>query len=97
MGLKKSSKKGRKFLFLILTIAILFYIFGGRFGLISLIKLKREENRLSARLTRLKAEKIIMESSIYRIKNDPDYVEKLAREKLGMIKKGEKIIFIKEK
>jgi len=50
----------------------------------------RERNReLEERIKRLKVENTLLEQELRRVENDPVYQEKIAREKLGVVRKGE--------
>lgn len=84
--------------FLLLLLIVLQYKFwfdeGGYFhnqGLEKQIEALREENEQLKKRNRALARKILL------VKEDPNEIEALARENLGMIKEGEKIMFISEK
>lgn len=50
----------------------------------------RDRNRdLETKIKRLAIENSLLDQEIKRINNDPLYQEKLAREKMGVVKKGE--------
>ena len=57
-------------------------------GLADLFKLKSEKDRLLQENARLKRENLTMYRTIERLKNDPEYIESIARKELGMIRKG---------
>jgi len=70
-------------------IAIVF-LFNDR-GLISWYKYTQERKRIEAELDSLKAEEVRLREEIEKLKFAPGYMEKLAREKYGMARKGEKV------
>ena len=70
---------------------LLFIMFSDN-GLADLFKLKSEKDRLVQENIRLKRENLTMYRTIERLKNDPEYIESIARKELGMIKKGEVIL-----
>ncbi len=76
---------------LVLFSLLLFIMFSDN-GLADLFKLKTEKNRLLQENARLKRENLTMYRTIERLKNDPDYIESIARRELGMIRKGEVIL-----
>jgi cell division protein FtsB len=76
---------------LVLFSLLLFIMFSDN-GLADLFKLKSDKNRLLQENTRLKRENLIMYRTIERLKNDPEYIESIARKELGMIRKGEVIL-----
>ena len=58
-------------------------------GFSELQKKKEENEQLRKRISLLENHNEELRTELYRMKNDPGYVEKKAREKLGVIKKGE--------
>ena len=67
---------------------ILFAIFGGR-GLMQIYHLQEERNRIQGGNARLVEENRKLTEKINRLRNNKDEVEKVAREELGLVKKGE--------
>lgn len=61
-------------------------------GLFGLYRLKQKQARLELELTRLQAENQQLRQEIERLKHDPAYWEKIAREKLGLVQPDE-IVF----
>lgn len=50
----------------------------------------RDRNRdLEEKIKRLRIENSLLEQELARIERDPNYQEKIAREKMGMVRKGE--------
>jgi cell division protein FtsB len=50
----------------------------------------RDKNRdLTAKIKRLYIENYLLQEEIKRIQNDPVYQERIAREKMGVVRKGE--------
>ena len=70
-------------------IAIVF-LFNDR-GLISWYNYTQERKRIEVELDSLKAEEVRLREEIEKLKFAPEYMEKLAREKYGMARKGEKV------
>ena len=60
-------------------------------GLYELYKLKQEQHLIEDHIKNLQAENAALSKEKDRLKNDIDYIEKLAREKYRMAKKGEKV------
>jgi len=73
---------------LVVLIILVFTVFGDN-GLISLVRDKRHEKSLVQEKERIEKENKELRQEIERLKNDPSYVERLAREELGMVKEGE--------
>jgi len=70
---------------------LLFIMFSDN-GLSDLFRLKSERDRLVQENLRLKRENLTLYRTIDRLKNDPEYIESIARKELGMIRKGEVIL-----
>lgn len=79
-----------------LAIAVIFGIviiifLTGRKGLIKLIQLKFEQASLKSEITGLTKDNLAMKEKIEKLQKDPKTIEKIAREELGLVKKGETI------
>ncbi len=77
---------------ILVLFSLLVFIMFSDSGLADLFKLKSEKDRLLQENARLKRENLTMYRMIERLKNDPEYIESIARKELGMIKKGEVIL-----
>ena len=79
----------------IIILLILFQLFVLRDeGLYSLIQLKQEIRDMEAHIARLEIEKTELESERDRLLSDPDYLERIARERFRMAKPGEKVFHV---
>ena len=68
------------------------------FGVIKLISLQKEKNKLSIQLEILDIQQNKLHQEIYRLQHDQAYIEKIARERYMMVLPGEKVFRIaKEK
>lgn len=75
---------------------LLFIVFGEN-GLTDLNRLKIKKDDLSSKNEELRKENLSLYREIERLKNDPHYVENVARQELGVIGKDEVIIKVKPK
>ena len=75
---------------------LLFIVFGEN-GLTDLYKLKMKKDNLSKKNNEFKKKNLSLYREIERLKNDPGYVEDIARKELGVIGKDEVIIKVKPK
>jgi cell division protein FtsB len=86
----------KKILLILLICGVLYYLFFGSYGFINIIKLKRKEINLRREKQEfLKKEEALLDS-LKKIKSDTFLLEKIAREKLGMIKPGDTVIIFDE-
>ena len=68
------------------------YLFiAGDSGLLELSTQRRELRRLEEHVASLEAQNDSLRQVLWSLENDPDYVEKVAREQYGMIKRGERL------
>jgi len=63
-------------------------------GIYTLVLLKKEIKDMEAHISRLEIEKAQLESERDRLLNDPDYLERIARERFRMAKPGEKVFHV---
>ena len=94
-----TKKKGKLRAVLILVgLVLLGYLyFAGDFGFVRIFSLWKEKRELRLEIKKLEAKIIDLEVERKRLKNDLYYIERVAREKYGMAKEGEKIYkFVEE-
>ncbi len=86
------------YLFTIIFIIGLAYLFFNESGILKYLKLKGELNSLNEQVTTVQKDNKKMETEIDSLqKKIPAKVERIAREKYDMIRKGEKRIKVNEK
>jgi len=90
-----SSKKLVIFLVIFAPALLAFMVFGGR-GLVQIYQLKIERDKIRASNTVLNEENTKIVDKIARLRHNKEEIEKIAREDLGLAKKGE-IIYQFEK
>jgi len=93
-----SLKKNIMLVLAIMTmfLMLLFIVFGEN-SLTDLYQLKIKKDNLSKKNDVLKKENLYLYREIERLKNDPEYVEDVARKELGVIGKDEVIIKVKKR
>lgn len=91
-ALNENRKRTRYLIYtLFLAAVILFYGFGD-YGLMRYFQLKNEYTAVQNELAELEAESAQLQHEEELLKNrDPEYLQKVAREKFGLVKPGEKI------
>lgn len=83
---------------LVLFIAIAVIILSGDQGIFTMYRTSRRMKGMQQELRQSQETIDSLNAEIRRLRNDTDYIEKIAREKLGMAKKNEKMFkFIEEK
>ncbi len=81
--------------FLIIMIVTLFILFSN-YGIYKRIKLVIQKKELSAQIIHDKIIQDSLKQKIELLKNDKLELERVAREKYGLVKPGEKVYFIKK-
>ena len=89
MSFLKPFRKKYLFYFVGIIAPVLFFIiFGGR-SLVQIYHLKGEREKIGIVNARLREENQKLAEQIQRMKHNKKEVEKIAREELGLVKKGE--------
>jgi len=90
---KKKSSLYIVFTGVIVSLAILLF---NDFGLLQLIKLQRQHQKLEHSLNALLSQQNKLKSEINQLQTNNEYIEKIAREKFMMVLPGEKVYRVKE-
>ena len=72
---------------------ILIYSCLGDRGLMNVLSMRQELEKIQENNIRLKQENESLKEYSYLLKNDIHYIEKIAREELGLLKSGEVVYF----
>ncbi len=78
----------RKALILIVIIGVLVFLFANK-NFQTLLVLNKKIAKLKQRIKGLEEDNKRLKEELEAVKNDPEYIEGLAREELGLIKPGE--------
>ena len=73
-------------------VSLFFFIIFSEQGLVDLNSLKKEKDALVENNEQLAGENLSLSVEIDRLENDPDYIENVARQELGMIAEDELIL-----
>jgi cell division protein FtsB len=93
--IEKFKKPGFILTFLIILIVALFILFSN-YGVYKRIKLEIQKKELYSKISNDKKIQDSLKQQIELLKNDKLEIERVAREKYGMVKPGEKVYFIKK-
>ncbi len=92
-GEVKQARVGKRFIDLsivgMLLFAAYFAIFGGEYTVFQVSGLEGLEAERAAQLAATEAEIDSLQAVAHRLKNDPEAIERVARERYGMIRDGE--------
>ena len=76
--------------------AAYFAVFGGEYSLIDLWRLQRQHEREQAELQRLQDSLAVLRARVDSLESDPALLERLARERYGLIRDGERLYLFAE-
>ncbi len=83
--------KTAKFFLLLGAVFFSFTFFGGDFGFMRIWNLHKKQHELELESKKLQIEMLDLQVEKERLLKDQTYLEKVAREKFGMAKEGEKV------
>ena len=63
-------------------------------GIVKWYQLRKERNRIQAEIDQFIQDEAILTDELDRLKNDDNYIKKIAREKFHMVKPGEKVFHV---
>tara|TARA_Y100000590_G_scaffold164462_2_gene188437 strand:+ start:621 stop:968 length:348 start_codon:yes stop_codon:yes gene_type:complete len=89
-GADNQKRLVRFVLIFIVFILLIIFVFGNH-GLLQLYKLKKERLLIQSNISQLRKEREELKKEKNMLENNLDYIEKLARERFRMAKKGEKV------
>jgi cell division protein FtsB len=89
--LKALLKNRRLVLALILGIPVLIYVVFGQRGILQRLSLEREKTELQGRIKSASVEEKKLEKESKQLDNDPQAIEKVAREKHNMVREGDRV------
>ncbi|MFH0920784.1 MAG: septum formation initiator family protein [Fibrobacterota bacterium] len=86
----------RKKMILLAVAAVVLFLFafllGGNYGLLNMVELRKERRGLAQQLRAMQAERDSLQRGLQRLRTDKSEIERIAREKYGMARPGEKVI-----
>jgi cell division protein FtsB len=94
-GVSTMKRKGLSILLIGLILLVWYFALFGEKGVIKIIRLKGERDRIIADVSRMQEENKRLQEEIRRLREDSRYLESVARRDLGLIKENE-ILFIFE-
>ena len=89
---KKQRNKVIVIILLGVAAALMAYMAFSQNGLLHLWSLKKEKGHLDERVRQLEVQNERMKKEIERLENDTEYLQKVIRDKLGLIKPEESIV-----
>ena len=90
-GFRTGDSRLKRWLAMVVVVALLFFLAVNQHGLLRLWRLQREQVRLEVEIALLRERSHELRQVRTRLDNDMQYIERLARERYRMVKKGEKV------
>lgn len=96
LSMKEDPKRRKKWIYGLIAILVLYFVMFSDSGVITRFSLESEKAELKEKISRAKKETDSMKHRIEELKTNDLEIERVAREKYGMKKKGETIYIIEE-
>ncbi len=96
-GLRKLGRNRRLLLMLVIGAPIVLYVFFGPRGVMKRVQLQREKAGLEEQIRAAEAEQRTLQAQSKALDGDKAAIEKVAREKYGMVKEGETVYRVNRK
>jgi len=68
-----------------------FFLVFGRMGVLAHLRMRGEAERIEAEIARVEGDIGVLNGQVAALNNDPHTIERLARERLGMVRPGETV------
>lgn len=81
----------RRAVALLAVICLAWLLFSPGNGLLSVVSMRSELHKLQAETAELSRENAVLEAEIDKMKNDPAYLEEVARRDFGLLKPNERV------
>ena len=91
MKQKKSVFQNRIMIFPLILILGGLFLISNDMGIVKWYQLRKERNRIQAGIDQFIKDEAVLTDELDRLKNDEEYMKKIAREKFHMVKPGEKV------
>ena len=91
MKQKKSVFQNRIMIFPLILILGGLFLISNDMGIVKWYHLRKERNRIQAEIDQFIKNEAILTDELDRLKNDEEYMKKIALEKFHMVKPGEKV------
>jgi len=96
LSIKEDQKRRKRWIFGVIAILVLYFVLFSDSGIITRFSLESEKAELKEKITKAKMKSDSLKQSIEELKTSDLEIERVAREKYGMKKKGETIYIIEE-
>ena len=87
-------QKIKLFFGIIVGIAAIYYLSFNDYGIIRHFRTKKDLQQIRAQIELLEKQQEEINVTIEKLKTDYNYIERVAREKLGLVKKGEELYIV---
>ena len=88
---KKTIFQNRIMIFPLILILGGLFLISNDMGIVRWYQLRKERNRIQSEIDQFIKDEVVLTDELNRLKNDEEYMKKIAREKFHMVKPGEKV------
>lgn len=93
---QSSNSRRKKILIAVVVIALIYFVSTsilGEMGLIKYYRMRAQYHALAAETAMLKRDNAKLAHEVRALRSDPDYIEQIARDKLGLARPGEIVYY----
>ena len=91
MKQKKTLLQNRIMIFPLVLILGGLFLISNDMGIVRWYQLRKERNRIQSEIDQFIKDEVVLTDELNRLKNDDEYMKKIAREKFHMVNPGEKV------
>ena len=88
---KKTIFQNRIMIFPLILILGGLFLISNDMGIVRWYQLRKERNRIQSEIDQFIKDEVVLTDELNRLKNDDEYIKKIAREKFHMVNPGEKV------
>lgn len=88
---KGDSKHPKRWVGVLIVLVVLLFLIFNRHGLLHLYRLQSEQRRIEVEIASLQERAAELRQEVASLESDLTYIERLAREKYRMVRRGEKV------
>ena len=92
---RRSGGRAVGYLLLLATCALVANALIGESGLLATRMASRQQARLAARIAEMKGENEVLREQVRRLREDPTFIEEIARREFGLIHPGERVFILR--
>lgn len=95
--LSDQKRKNKSWILVVLILGGLAMFTFNDLGLLKLYSLNKERHAIQINIDEMVIQQDLISEQVWKLQNDPEYIQKIAREKFQMVRPGEKVFKVIDK